>query len=334
MESAVTTNELNDQNVALNFYEDRYKDDYMDEWPSWKKQRIADLIKKLNLPQTGKALDFGCGRGIFTQVLKQTLPNWEVTGCDISQNAMNAGQARFPNCRFQNISKLIADQEKFDLIFSHHVLEHVSELENEIADMSKLQLPGARIFHVLPCGNEGSLEHNLASSIPNGINPAIKNRFYYEDIGHLRRLSSAEMDSMVKTENYLPEKAWFANQQFGSLGWMSETPEEFILESLTNLDLAKGDQATKEQLLALRNQIARLKTARKLAKEGLKHRVKTRLNEIKSKPLSLFGQSFQLLEDYKLIQEGLEFEKNLANEWELESENLTGSEMYLVYKKA
>jgi len=203
-----------------------------------------------------------------------------------------------------------------------------------LADMSKLQLPGARIFHVLPCGNKGSFEYNLAASIPNGINPEIKNRFYYEDIGHLRRLSSAEMDSLVKAENYHPEKAWFANQQFGSLEWMCETPDVFILDTLTNLDLAKGDKAAQERLLELRNRIARLKTARKFAKEGLKHRVKTRLIAIKSNPLSLFGQSFQLLKDYSLIQEGIEFEKNLANEWELESENPSGSEMYLVYKKA
>jgi hypothetical protein len=40
------------------------------------------------------------------------------------------------------------------------------------------------------------------------------------------------------------------------------------------------------------------------------------------------------MKDYSLIQEGIEFEKNLANEWELESENPSGSEMYLVYKKA
>jgi hypothetical protein len=142
------------------------------------------------------------------------------------------------------------------------------------------------------------------------------------------------MDNLVKAENYHPEKAWFANQQYGSLEWMCETPDVFILDTLTNLELAKGDQTAQKRLLALRDRIARLKTARKFAKEGLKHRIKTRLIAIKSNPLSLFGQSFQLMKDYSLIQEGIEFEKNLANEWELESENPSGSEMYLVYKKA
>ena len=334
MVTSFTTIELNDQNIANNFYESRYKDDYMEEWPLWKKQRISALLQKLNLPNTGKALDFGCGRGIFANVLKKALPNWEVTGCDISQNALDAGQTRFPDCRFIGISKLISDQEKFDLIFSHHVLEHVSELENVFADMSKLQLSRSLIFHVLPCGNQGSFEFKLASSIPNGINVELKNRFYYEDIGHLRRLSSSDMDILVQNENYHPEQKWFANQLYGSLEWMSETPEIFINNTLTNLDIANGDPVIKENLLALRRRIERLKNARKFAKEGLKHRIKVRVNLIKSNPFSLVMQSIQLLKDVKLIQEGKEFEKNLANEWELNSEDPTGSEMYVVYRKS
>jgi ubiquinone/menaquinone biosynthesis C-methylase UbiE len=332
MNSSISTLELQDQNIAQSFYEDRYKDDYMDDWPQWKKQRIVSLIEKLNLPKSGKALDFGCGRGIFTQVLKSALPEWEITGCDISKFAMEAGRIRFPNCRFEEIFKLQQENEKFDLIFSHHVLEHVSKIDLAISDISSIQTSDGLIFHVMPCGNK-SFEYDLASSIPNGINKEIDNRFYYEDKGHLRRLTSNEMDNLVSAENYFPEKQWFANHLYGSLEWMTDSSDEFIKEILCNVELAEEDQQAKKTLIALQRRISRLKIARQFAKEGLKHRVKTRLINIKTSPISFLNQLIQLLKDIKLYNEGIEFNDKLYNEWALENEQPNGSEMYLVYKK-
>lgn len=76
-----------------------------------------------------------------------------------------------------------------------------------------------------------------------------------------------------------------------------------------------------------------MKIARQFAKEGLKHRVKTRLINIKTSPISFLNQLIQLLKDIKLVNEGLEFNDKLNNEWALENEQPNGSEMYLVYKK-
>jgi len=43
------------------FYDARYERGYMDEWPLEKKQRVLGLVKGFNLPETGEALDLGCG---------------------------------------------------------------------------------------------------------------------------------------------------------------------------------------------------------------------------------------------------------------------------------
>ena len=76
-----------------------------------------------------------------------------------------------------------------------------------------------------------------------------------------------------------------------------------------------------------------MKIARQFAKEGVKHRVKTRLINIKTSPTSFITQLIQLMKDIKLVNEGIEFNDNLNNEWASENEQPNGSEMYLVYKK-
>jgi len=333
MDKAVKTSQLKNQDVADQFYEERYKDGYMDEWPEWKKLRIIEIFSELNLPKKGKALDFGCGRGIFTHVLKRALPEWEVTGCDISKVAIEDAELKFPACRFSQISKLHEAKEEFDLIFSHHVLEHVANIKESINDISKLQAPKGIMLHVLPCGNKGSLEHNLANSLPDGVNKELGNRFYFEDTGHMRRLTSGQLDQLFKDENYSSLNSWFANHEFGSLEWMSDYPDSYIKESLTSLDLAQGDKALEESLLTLRKKVKRLKKARMFAHQGSKHRIKTRFIELKNNLLTIFSKPFQILADLKLVNEGNQFNKDLENEWPSKKHVLSGSEMYMAYIK-
>lgn len=333
MEKVVNTFQLKNQDVADQFYEERYKEGYMDEWPEWKKLRIIEIIEELNLPDKGKALDFGCGRGIFTRVLKRALPAWDITGCDISTVAINDAKVKFNECRFSLISALHDQNEQFDLIFSHHVLEHVANIKESIQDISKLQSSDGVMLHVMPCGNPNSLEHNLASALPGGLNKELGNRFYFEDTGHMRRFTSAQLDEVLEGENYSPLKAWFANHEFGSLEWMSDYPESFINESLTPIKYAQGDKALEEKLLQLRNRIKRLKLARKFAHQGAKHRIKTRLIELKNNISSIYRKPSQIVSDLILVKEGKQFNEDLKNEWPSKKHVKSGSEMYLAYFK-
>ena len=63
------TSQLYNKETTVEFYQDRYAQGYMDEWPSEKKQRIFEIIRALQLPDTGEALDFGCGNGVLTEIV-------------------------------------------------------------------------------------------------------------------------------------------------------------------------------------------------------------------------------------------------------------------------
>ena len=65
------TPNLTDKETAVEFYDKRYEEGYMEEWDDNKKQKVREVISSLNLPVKGKALDFGCGNGVFTNIIKQ-----------------------------------------------------------------------------------------------------------------------------------------------------------------------------------------------------------------------------------------------------------------------
>jgi predicted TPR repeat methyltransferase len=69
--------DLHNKEVAIRFYENRYEEGYMEEWDDLKKTKVKEVILSLGLMEKGKALDFGCGNGVFTAIIKELLPKWE-----------------------------------------------------------------------------------------------------------------------------------------------------------------------------------------------------------------------------------------------------------------
>lgn len=327
-----TTKELIDSKVSVEFYESRYQGGYMEDWPKEKKTFVTEFITKLIPGSNGIALDFGCGNGVFSDVLSKALPGWEIWGCDISESALANARKRFPNCNFTTYEQIKNQQIKFDLIFSHHVLEHVSNLDEIVGSLASSLKIGGRCAHILPCGNKGSLEHNIASIVANGIDANLGNRFYYEDKGHLRRLTSDEFCWIHKKFGMSLEHAWYQNHYFGSLDWMSDYPDDYIMNDLTLLDKAIN-QSARLKLKRLQRKITSLKKAKLFAKQGFRHRVKTRLMEARSNPVKILTLPFRLIRDYKLVWSGKKFAKLLQYEKINERTNQNASEMFIVLIK-
>ena len=107
----------------------------MSEWGDDKKKRIYELIKSLPLPESGDVIDFGCGAGVFTEVIRQALPTYNVYGTDFSQRAIKKAEARYKNCIFIHSMDNRLKSMKFDFLFTHHVLEHVYDLESVAAEL-------------------------------------------------------------------------------------------------------------------------------------------------------------------------------------------------------
>ena len=101
--------------------------------------QIEKRIKRLKNNQSIKILDAGCGSGWLSSRLSVY---GEVTGIDISEKSIEEAKVNYPGIRFicMDAREDFQLDEKFDIIVSSEVIEHVIEQEkyfNNIASMLK-----------------------------------------------------------------------------------------------------------------------------------------------------------------------------------------------------
>ena len=313
-------------NPLTEFYDERYRQGYMESWDSAKIGRVRALILSLGLPVQGSALDFGCGNGVFTRVIKDCLPGWDVFGTEISPTALRNAAERHGDCHFFAPEAASEHTGRFDLIFSHHVLEHVEDLEATFRQLGAFSSPSAMHLHILPCGNAGSYEHKLSSAVREGIETTRGHRFHFEEPGHLRRLTSMEFDRQMKAIGFLPKAHFFANQYWGAVNWITKSSPRFV-RRLTDIDKAMDRQAAR-----------RLRQARRfLLPLTLWHYPKYHRDMLlgRSLPEGRDKWLVWLLLPAALLSQltWRPLQKKADEEWAQQKLDPSGSEMFLVYRR-
>ncbi|MES2748344.1 MAG: class I SAM-dependent methyltransferase [Bacteroidota bacterium] len=319
-------NELYQKEIAIDFYEYRYEKGYMDEWPVEKKQRVFELLRSLPLPETGEALDYGCGNGVFTDLLRQALPKWKIYGSDISQNAINNAKIRFPECTFFVSDNDLKSELKFDFLFSHHVLEHVFDIEKAMEEINNYLKPQAYIMHILPCGNEGSFEYDLCKLRVDGFNESMENRFFFEDEGHVRRLTTEKANALIQVHGFTLEKEFYSNQYHGAIKWITQSSASFI-KNFANPEKGK-DANAKTKLANLRTKflfLAYLQLPYALYKD-----TKAIKNKKPKHYIVLLAYMIPSLISYPIHAF---INAKAAKEWNTNNQAKNGSEMYVFYSR-
>jgi len=319
-------NELYQKKESKQFYENRYEKGYMDEWPSDKKRRVFEIIRILPLPESGNALDFGCGNGVFTDVLRQALPKWKVYGCDISKNAVDNAINRFPECFFFVSDNERSPDMKFDFLFSHHVLEHVFDIKKTINEINILLNPKSFVLHIFPCGNEDSFEYKVCKMRTDGINKEMENRFFFEEEGHVRRLTTGQTNVLMNEYGFALENDFYSNQHDGAIKWISQSSPKFIME-FTNPNKAIDKKAYKF-LSILRFKLIVLFMLQ--LPTIIYNRIKlVRIKKIKHYCIWLIDliPHFVLYPIYAIVN------FKAKNEWNDNKQKINGSEMYLFYSR-
>jgi SAM-dependent methyltransferase len=241
----MATNALHEKEVAVEFYDERYRKGYMEEWDETKKNKVREVVRQLDLPATGKALDFGCGNGVFTIILKELLPSWEIYGVEISPMAVKNARERFPGCHFFSADDAAQYKHQFDFLFSHHVIEHVQDLDETLQTINDYLRPSSFQLHIFPCGNTGSFEHHICTLRKHGIEKDKGNRFFFEEPGHLRRLSTADFQQLQEKIGFKLVKEFYSNQYYGAINWITKSSPSFV-KKLTDASEAVDDKARKE----------------------------------------------------------------------------------------
>jgi 2-polyprenyl-3-methyl-5-hydroxy-6-metoxy-1,4-benzoquinol methylase len=112
-----------------------------------KRKAIRDKVSLINSyqPEKGRILDIGAGTGDFLLECKNQ--NWDILGVEPNDKAK--GIALGKGIKFgDTIEKL--ESNSFDVITMWHVLEHVPDVEHQVAELKRLLKPSGTIIIAVP----------------------------------------------------------------------------------------------------------------------------------------------------------------------------------------
>jgi 2-polyprenyl-3-methyl-5-hydroxy-6-metoxy-1,4-benzoquinol methylase len=156
------------------------------------------LVQRETTKQQGKILDIGCGTGAFLNTM--TLAGWESTGLEPDDAARKKAQELY------NINPKPSHQifdlphNTYDAITMWHVLEHVHQLHEYIAQLKNMLTTNGRIFIAVPNYTSYDAKHYAAHWAA------------YDVPRHLYHFSPASMKSLVEQHGLTIKKIkpmWF-----------------------------------------------------------------------------------------------------------------------------
>lgn len=115
---------------------------------------VLELIREKKIPPNPKILDFGCGRCQLIDLLKKNIPSADLYGVDIYKdyNFYNQIKEKHNNLTILNIKpyeEFLVD-ERFDLIISNQVFEHINKLETIYKFFKKIMNNSCFIIAAFP----------------------------------------------------------------------------------------------------------------------------------------------------------------------------------------
>jgi ubiquinone/menaquinone biosynthesis C-methylase UbiE len=115
----------------------------------------------------GKVLEIGCGAGGMTRAIKSHLPDLDVSGCDISLQAIKAARRSPGGVHFKvaDAYDLPYCSNSLSAVVMFDVLEHLDNPERCIAEVWRV-LEGGGLFHFyVPCEGEIHSLHGLLARL-------------------------------------------------------------------------------------------------------------------------------------------------------------------------
>jgi SAM-dependent methyltransferase len=130
--------------------------------------RSGYSIKYLSGNARGKLLEIGSGNGFFLNKMKML--GWEVQGIEPDKKAATISEAQYDiRVHHNTLDKASILDDTFDAIVMHHVIEHISNPIEILAECYRILKPNGKIVIITP--NLESLGHRLFRAHWRGLEP-------------------------------------------------------------------------------------------------------------------------------------------------------------------
>jgi 2-polyprenyl-3-methyl-5-hydroxy-6-metoxy-1,4-benzoquinol methylase len=169
---------------------------------------INETVSPPQNQQKIRILDLGCGNGSFTNFIAQQ--GYEVVGIEESESGTKLASENFPDCQFIQGSiynlPYTELEEKFDVVISLEVIEHLFYPKELVRSVKKLLKPNGRLILTTPY--HGYLK-NLTLAATGKMD---KHFTVLWDGGHIKFWSVKTLTTLLESENYTDINFKFAGR--------------------------------------------------------------------------------------------------------------------------
>ena len=186
-------------------------------------ENITQLLDRMIPSAAGRALDVGCGAGIFSQYLARK--GWNVTAIDASpemiESARNYESKHVIDFQNSTIETFEAVPNSFNLILSLSMLEYIEDDEAAIQKFHQLLKPGGLLVVSVP--NKAGMLRKL-EGVVFGIRTVTRNRVFRGRGEYLkfqkRQYTPFELDLLMRQFGMRKKSGIFLSGGLTSPRWL------------------------------------------------------------------------------------------------------------------
>ena len=208
----------------------------INDWKDRRHEVVLGFLSSLPLDHP-EIIDLGCGPGWYTEKFARF---GQVTGVDLSDEAIAMAKVRFPNVTFHagNLYELPLPAEHYDVVISQEVIDHVEDRVAFLDRATSLLKPGGHL--ILACNNKFVIDRLSERELPRqppehishfltvrGWKHLLRSRYRVlrvktlvsiGSIGILRMVNSSKLNAALNF--FLPRHSIEALKEWAGLGYI------------------------------------------------------------------------------------------------------------------